>query len=171
MAKNDQPTPGQQDGGAESDNGFFGSEGPFATLLRYVDPRMMAEQGVALSKTMLDIVTGKSDIAPDARDWRFKDEAWTKNPAYKRLAQAYLAATESVEKMIPAPVPGKGRFAKPVEYQDSRGFVLHAEMMIEGVAVDLSRSNPAASTKAIPSPMISKPTTAMRPASRKSAST
>lgn len=61
----------------------------------------MAEQSIALSKTMLDIVTGKSDLAPDSRDWRFKDEAWTKNPAYKRLAQAYLAATEAVEKMIP----------------------------------------------------------------------
>ena len=46
---------------------------------------------------MLDIVTGKSDIAPDARDWRFKDEAWTKNPAYKRLAQAYLAAANAVK--------------------------------------------------------------------------
>ena len=101
MAENDQPTPDIQNGTAESDNGFFGSEGPFATLLRHIDPRMMAEQGIALSKTMLDIVTGKSDIAPDARDWRFKDEAWTKNPAYKRLAQAYLAATEAVEKMIP----------------------------------------------------------------------
>ena len=101
MAKNDQSAPEQQQGAPESEGGFFGAEGPFATLLRHIDPRAMAEQSIALSKTMLDIVTGKSDIAPDARDWRFKDEAWTKNPAYKRLAQAYLAATESVEKMIP----------------------------------------------------------------------
>ena len=86
MAKNDRPSQGEPDGAADSDNGFFGSDGPFATLLRHIDPRVMAEQSIALSKTMLDIVTGKSDLAPDSRDWRFKDEAWTKNPAYKRLA-------------------------------------------------------------------------------------
>ena len=101
MAENDQSTQDGNDNTENSESGFFGSEGPFATLLRHIDPRMMAQQSIELSKTMLDIVTGKSEIAPDARDWRFKDEAWTKNPAYKRLAQAYLAATESVEKMIP----------------------------------------------------------------------
>ena len=101
MAENDQPTQDTQDETAESGSGFFGSEGPFATLLRHIDPRMMAQQGIELSKTLLDIVAGKSEIAPDARDWRFKDEAWKTNPAYKRLAQAYLAATEAIEKMIP----------------------------------------------------------------------
>ena len=109
MAENDRPAPDQQDGAGESDSGFFGSEGPLATLLRHIDPRMMVEQGIELHKTMLDIVTGKSDIAPDARDWRFKDEAWTKNPAYKRLAQAYLAATQSVEKMIPEDISVENR--------------------------------------------------------------
>ena len=109
MAKNDRPAPDQQDAAGESDNGFFGSEGPLATLLRHIDPRMMVEQGVELHKTLLDIVTGKSEIAPDARDWRFKDEAWTKNPAYKRLAQAYLAATDSVEKMIPEDISVENR--------------------------------------------------------------
>jgi polyhydroxyalkanoate synthase len=108
MSENDRPTQHEQEGAEESASGFFGSEGgffssegPFATLLRHIDPRMMAQQSIELSKTMLDIVTGQSEIAPDPRDWRFKDEAWTKNPAYKRLAQAYLAATESIEKMIP----------------------------------------------------------------------
>ena len=32
-----------------------------------------------------------------------------------------------------------GRFTKPVEYQDSRGFVLQAEMMLEGVAGELAK--------------------------------
>ena len=95
MAKDNQTPP------ADHSDDPSGSENPFAMLLRHIDPRMIVEQSVALSKTMLDIVTGKSEIAPDARDWRFKDEAWTKNPAYKRLAQAYLAASESVEKLIP----------------------------------------------------------------------
>ena len=31
-----------------------------------------------------------------------------------------------------------GRFAKPVEYQDSRGFVWEAERMIDGAAAELA---------------------------------
>ena len=37
-----------------------------------------------------------------------------------------------------------GRFAKPVEYQDARGFVWQAERMIESVAPDLEKKNAAA---------------------------
>jgi polyhydroxyalkanoate synthase subunit PhaC len=85
------------------DEGFtlLGEDGPLATLLRHLDPTKIAEQTVALSKTLLDITTGNSDVAPDPRDARFKDDAWKTNPAYKRLAQAYIAMTDAVEKMIP----------------------------------------------------------------------
>ena len=34
-----------------------------------------------------------------------------------------------------------GRIAKPVEYQDARGFVWEAERMIESVAADLQKQN------------------------------
>jgi hypothetical protein len=34
-----------------------------------------------------------------------------------------------------------GRFAKPVEYQDSRGFVWQAERMIEGAAAELAKAD------------------------------
>jgi hypothetical protein len=37
-----------------------------------------------------------------------------------------------------------GRIAKPVEYQDARGFVWEAERMIESVAADLQKQNAAA---------------------------
>ena len=37
----------------------------------------------------------------------------------------------------------KGRFVKPVEYQDSRGFVWQAESMFEGAAKDLARVDAA----------------------------
>ena len=37
-----------------------------------------------------------------------------------------------------------GRFVKPVEYQDSRGFVWQAERMIEGAAGELQRADPEA---------------------------
>jgi hypothetical protein len=37
-----------------------------------------------------------------------------------------------------------GHIAKPVEYQDSRGFVWQAERMIDSVAADLAHKDPAA---------------------------
>ncbi len=91
----------ETEGSPLDSNGPLGSNGPFATLLKSIDPRRMVEQSLGLTKTMFDIATGKSEIAPDKRDARFKHEAWTGNPAYKRLAQAYLAMTEAVEQMIP----------------------------------------------------------------------
>jgi hypothetical protein len=57
----------------------------------------------------------------------------------------------------------KGRIAKPVEYQDARGFVWQADRMIEGVAPDLQKKDAGALAqirtglaelkKAFPSPM------------------
>jgi hypothetical protein len=56
-----------------------------------------------------------------------------------------------------------GKIAKPVEYQDARGFIWQAERMIESVAPDLQKKDPAALRdvrkalaelrKAFPSPM------------------
>ncbi len=85
----------------DASSAFFSLDGPFAMFLRNIDARAVIDQSMVMSKTMLDIATGKSEIAPDSRDARFKHEAWSKNPAYKRLAQTYLAMTEAVEKLIP----------------------------------------------------------------------
>ncbi|WP_409433402.1 alpha/beta fold hydrolase [Litorimonas sp. RW-G-Af-16] len=40
---------------------------------------------------MLEIAKGTSELQPDARDRRFKDETWAKNPLYKRGMQSWLA--------------------------------------------------------------------------------
>ena len=42
------------------------------------------------------VLAGRSDIAPDRRDWRFKDETWQRHPGYRRLMQTYLAWCEAV---------------------------------------------------------------------------
>jgi polyhydroxyalkanoate synthase len=49
-------------------------------------PRTVAGVGLELGK----IAIGKSDVAPEPKDWRFKNPAWTKNPAFRRLGQSYL---------------------------------------------------------------------------------
>ena len=90
---------------AEMTKSLLGPEGPFAAYMKAIDPKSMASQTMDFYKQLFEIAVGKSDIAPDKRDWRFQDEAWSANPAYKRLAQAYLAMTEALEKMIPDELP------------------------------------------------------------------
>ena len=44
-------------------------------------PRRMAGLGVEMAK----VAVGRSTIAPEPKDWRFENRAWTKNPLYQRL--------------------------------------------------------------------------------------
>ena len=106
MSSEDQQTESpEQKGWTEAAAQIFGPGGPFAAYLQSMDPRTMFDQGMEFYKSMFEIAMGSSEIAPDKRDWRFQDEAWTKNPLYKRLSQAYLAMTDAVEKMIPEELP------------------------------------------------------------------
>jgi polyhydroxyalkanoate synthase len=49
---------------------------------------------------VIKILTNKSEIAPNPKDKRFLDAAWTKNPFYRMGMQYYLAAQHSVERWI-----------------------------------------------------------------------
>lgn len=80
---------------------LFSADGPFASFVKGLDPMAMAGATMNFYGSLFDIMLGKSDIAPDKRDWRFQDATWTTNPFYKRLGQAYLAMCEAVEAMIP----------------------------------------------------------------------
>jgi polyhydroxyalkanoate synthase subunit PhaC len=88
---------------------LFGLDGPFADFMRSADPFAMFQRNMELYQSFIDIALGNSTIAPDARDWRFQDETWAKNPFYRRLSQAYLAMTDAVEKMIPEDLSGDDR--------------------------------------------------------------
>lgn len=85
----------------EVPSALFGLQGPFAEYFRTMNPATIFQQNMELSRKFFEIAMGSSSIAPDPRDWRFQDKTWTNNPAYRRLAQAYLAMTEAVEGMIP----------------------------------------------------------------------
>src|SRR3954451_1792309 len=54
-------------------------------------PDKVARTTLELTTEMAKIAVGRSEVAPAKGDRRFKDPAWTGNPAYKRLGQAYLA--------------------------------------------------------------------------------
>jgi polyhydroxyalkanoate synthase len=55
------------------------------------NPAVAMRQSMALVAEFGRIATGGSALAPDPKDRRFADPAWTGNPAYRALAQTYLA--------------------------------------------------------------------------------
>jgi polyhydroxyalkanoate synthase len=54
-------------------------------------PRTVAGVGAEMGR----IAVGRSTVAPEPRDWRFKNRAWTDNPGFRRLGQAYLTWTRA----------------------------------------------------------------------------
>src|SRR5215467_1647737 len=55
------------------------------------NPTATAQRYLAFLAELGRIVTGGSELAPDARDKRFADPAWKHSVAYRSLAQCYLA--------------------------------------------------------------------------------
>jgi polyhydroxyalkanoate synthase len=55
------------------------------------NPAVALRQSLALLAEFGRIATGGSTLAPDPKDRRFADPAWTGNAAYRALAQSYLA--------------------------------------------------------------------------------
>lgn len=54
----------------------------------------------AFGAGLAQIVAGTSTLAPDRRDRRFADEAWTENPLLRRVTQAYLAGGATARDLV-----------------------------------------------------------------------
>ena len=54
-------------------------------------PKPFAKHLGQYGKELVEIAKGNSELEPDRRDRRFKDETWHKNPLYKRGLQSWLA--------------------------------------------------------------------------------
>lgn len=63
-------------------------------------PKPLAKHLKNYAGEMLDIAKGSSELAPDGRDRRFKDETWQKNPLYKRGMQSWLAMRQELDGWI-----------------------------------------------------------------------
>src|SRR5882724_10180732 len=69
-----------------------------------------------MARELLRISLGSSSVAPTKGDSRFADPTWTENPVYRRIGQAYLSFTESMDRLVdeaekPGRDPDKARFA------------------------------------------------------------
>jgi hypothetical protein len=85
----------------------------------------------ALQSVTSALDTGEAGVKAKEADW----------PSFV-VATAIMALKAAISEYGEAIV--NGQIAKPVEYQDSRGFVWQAERMIESVSQDLARKDPAA---------------------------
>lgn len=73
--------------------------GAIALLLRETasDPARTIKHMRGLGEDMVQIMTGKSELAPDPKDKRFKDPAWQYNPFFRAGAQYYLAVQKGMK--------------------------------------------------------------------------
>ena len=63
-------------------------------------PRTVASRAAALSRELVSIAEGRSELAPAKGDKRFADTAWRGNPLLKRTMQAYLATNNTVNQLF-----------------------------------------------------------------------
>ncbi len=63
-------------------------------------PQVPLKQGLGLGAELARVALGRSKLEPEKGDRRFKDPAWSGNPAFRRLCQAYLALGQAVDETI-----------------------------------------------------------------------
>ena len=63
-------------------------------------PKPFAKHLGQYGKELIEIARGDSELEPDRRDRRFKDETWSKNPLYKRGLQSWLAMRNELKGWI-----------------------------------------------------------------------
>ena len=63
-------------------------------------PDRVAKRGLGLAGELAKIAVGRSEVEPPKGDRRFKDPAWQGNPAFRRLAQSYLATSAAADGLV-----------------------------------------------------------------------
>jgi polyhydroxyalkanoate synthase len=76
--------------------------GAVAVMLRQTaaNPNSAFKAMADFTQDAVQIMTGKSDLAPNSKDKRFMDPAWTFNPFFKAGAQYYLAVQKGIKGWI-----------------------------------------------------------------------
>jgi polyhydroxyalkanoate synthase len=63
-------------------------------------PDKVARRSAGLAAELARIAVGRSELEVPAKDRRFKDDAWSQNPAFRRLVQTYLATGRTIDSLI-----------------------------------------------------------------------
>jgi polyhydroxyalkanoate synthase subunit PhaC len=78
--------------------------------------RAVAREGSRLARELIRVSLGTSSVAPAKGDRRFADPTWEQNPVYRRVEQAYLSFSGSIDRLVDdveasGKDPDKARFA------------------------------------------------------------
>jgi polyhydroxyalkanoate synthase subunit PhaC len=65
-----------------------------------VEPGVVIGDGLDASGQLLKVLVGRSDAAPSPGDKRFSHPAWSSNPLYRRLLQAYLVGARTMLRLV-----------------------------------------------------------------------
>ncbi|MBB6626948.1 alpha/beta fold hydrolase [Nocardioides sp. KIGAM211] len=63
-------------------------------------PQRVVRRGLGLTADLARIGVGRSDLAPSEKDRRFAEEAWSRNPLFKRTLQGYLALGQAARGLV-----------------------------------------------------------------------
>jgi polyhydroxyalkanoate synthase len=63
-------------------------------------PRTVGRRALSTARELGKVATGLSAVAPNAKDRRFTEPAWSDNPVLKRLVQGYLVASEATRGLV-----------------------------------------------------------------------
>ena len=85
---------------AAEDIGDFDFDETCKSVRMAIDPLAVAKESIAFGAELIKIAVGASDVEPEKRDWRFKDDSWHSNPLYKRLGQSYLAFCKGAKGIV-----------------------------------------------------------------------
>ena len=77
-----------------------GTAGIRAAAKLALRPRTLARRGLELGAELAKVTAGRSELEPRRGDRRFRDPAWAANPAFRRLAQSYLALARTAERLV-----------------------------------------------------------------------
>jgi polyhydroxyalkanoate synthase subunit PhaC len=88
-------------------------------------PRKVARLGAGLATELGKIAVGRSHVTPARTDRRFKDPAWSGNPAYRRLGQTYLASAGTLDRLLAE---------AELEWADERRVRFAAENIVDAIA-------------------------------------
>jgi polyhydroxyalkanoate synthase subunit PhaC len=65
-----------------------------------VEPGTATATALAATGQLIRVGVGRSDVAPSPGDRRFGDQAWRKNPVFRRLMQTYLVEQQAAHQLV-----------------------------------------------------------------------
>lgn len=113
-----------------------GRAGARMALRLAAKPRVVANRVAGTAGELAKVAVGRSDLAPEQKDRRFTDPAWSGNPVLRRVLQGYLATAAMTRELV---------VDADLDWRDRERMTSVSENLIEALAPsNAPLGNPAA---------------------------